>query len=88
MPEAEEESLDRVPGPDHRAATQWIDPKWIKDPNVRKALYGVAVGVGALLVALGFVTEDQVKDVLNIAGQLIMIGTGGLAFVNTARKRT
>lgn len=71
-----------TPGPDH--ATQTPNA-WITNPAIRKAIYGVVVAVGAVLVVVGLISQDQLNTWLELIGNIIMIGTGSLALVNTPK---
>lgn len=48
-------------------------------PNIRRAAYGFAVGLGLVLVGFGVVALDDAERVFAVLGGLLSIGTGGLA---------
>jgi len=51
----------------------------LENPTTRKALYAVAAGVGAVLVALGVLDAGVSAQILAIIGGILSVGVGGLA---------
>lgn len=45
----------------------------------RKALYRLAVAIGAVLLAYGVATADELEAWLQVVGALLLIANGGVA---------
>ncbi|MBM4538767.1 hypothetical protein GS463_27670 [Rhodococcus hoagii] len=58
------------------------------NPKVRKVVYALAAGAGAVLVALGVVDANVSDQILTIIGGVLALGVGGLAAPNTPAKAT
>lgn len=58
----------------------------IANPAVRKAIYGLAAAVGALLVVVGVSTPDQVQAWLVVVGNVLTVIATVLALVNTPKQ--
>jgi hypothetical protein len=57
----------------------------IKDPALRRYIYGVVAAVIPLLLLVGLITPDAVAPILNAAAALLGLGTAALALPNTPR---
>lgn len=55
----------------------------LRDPAVRRYLYGVVVALIPLLVLFGLIAPEDVATWTNLAGALLGLGAAGLALPNT-----
>lgn len=55
----------------------------IKNPDVRRYIYLVALAAIPILVLTGLLTNDQVAPVTNLTAAILGLGTTALALPNT-----
>jgi hypothetical protein len=56
---------------------------FIKDPEVRKWIYGIIVAVIPLLVINGLLSNEEASQYLFLAAAILGLGGAGLALPNT-----
>lgn len=57
----------------------------IKDPAVRRYIYGVVAAAIPLLLIAGLITPDVVQLILNAVAAFLGLGTAALAIPNTPK---
>ncbi|MBO1770449.1 hypothetical protein [Agrococcus sp. TF02-05] len=59
----------------------------VESPDLRAHLYVTALAIGGILVAMGFLTDDELQLWLNLAAALIGLGSTVLARFNVPKGR-
>jgi hypothetical protein len=57
----------------------------VKDPAIRRYVYGIVAAVIPLLLLTGLITPDAVTPILNAAAAVLGLGAAGLALPNTPK---
>ena len=60
----------------------------IKDPAIRRYVYGIVMAAIPILLLVGLITPDYVQPILNAAAAVLGLGTAALARPNTPKSST